>query len=241
MFIDQLNGSWFWIHDQVLKFNDWTLCYHEFFPDNRKKWNQWIYQWICDIQIIWKLSYVNLLRMIVWTLNYVHYFFSFLSVLIPSIWLKIKPIDLKFYSQISEKHDQTSIFAEGVLQNQSCLSIHLSVCLSVCLWHIFLRIYSVDSLPYILKRRQSHILENCICCLDNWVNKKNLDQKQNIWHFNSGSITFVLKWSPINGYMILWKLHVWKKCGSQFIGQNVLWESDCTIFQTSISQKLSEV
>ena len=120
-------------------------------------------------------------------------------------------------------------------------SFCLSVCLSVCLWHIFLRIYSVDSLPYILKRRQSHILENCICCLDNWVNKINLDQKQNIWHFNSGNITFVLKWSPINGYMILWKLHVWKKCGSQFIGQNVLWQSDCTIFQTLISQKLSEV
>ena len=37
-------------------------------------------------------------------------------VLILSIWLTIKPNNLrKFYSQISEKHDQTSIFAEGVL------------------------------------------------------------------------------------------------------------------------------
>ena len=37
-------------------------------------------------------------------------------VLILSIWLTIKPNNLrKFYSRISEKHDQTSIFAEGVL------------------------------------------------------------------------------------------------------------------------------
>ena len=38
--------------------------------------NQWIYQWICDIQIIWKLSYINLLRIIVWTLNYVDCIFD---------------------------------------------------------------------------------------------------------------------------------------------------------------------
>ena len=36
-------------------------------------------------------------------------------VLILSIKLTIKPDDLKFYSQISEKHDETSVFAEGVL------------------------------------------------------------------------------------------------------------------------------
>ena len=33
-------------------------------------------------------------------------------------------------------------------------------------------------------------MENCICRLDNWVIETNLDQKQNIWHFNEGSITF---------------------------------------------------
>ena len=34
------------------------------------EWNesQWIYQWICDIQIIWKLSYLILLRIIVFEL-----------------------------------------------------------------------------------------------------------------------------------------------------------------------------
>ena len=37
---------------------------------------------------------------------------------------------------------------------------------------------------------QSQILENCICCIDNWINKTNLDQRQNIWYFNKGNITF---------------------------------------------------
>ena len=42
--------------------------------------------------------------------------FDIYFVLILSIWLTIKPNNLrKFYSQISEKHDQISIFAEGVL------------------------------------------------------------------------------------------------------------------------------
>ena len=40
------------------------------------------------------------------------------------------------------------------------------------------------------KKWQSQILENCIFCLDNRVNKTNLDQKQNILHFNEGDITF---------------------------------------------------
>ena len=31
------------------------VCYHELFHSNRNK-NQWIYQWICEIQIMWKLS-----------------------------------------------------------------------------------------------------------------------------------------------------------------------------------------
>ena len=42
--------------------------------------------------------------------------FDIYFVLILFIWLTIKPNNLrKFYSQISEKHDQTSIFVEGVL------------------------------------------------------------------------------------------------------------------------------
>ena len=90
---------------------------NSFMVTERKK-HQWIYQWICDIQIIRKLSYVILLRIIVfelfehWTMLIV---FLFL-VLIISIWLTIKPNNLrKFYSWISEKHDWTSVFAVGVL------------------------------------------------------------------------------------------------------------------------------
>ena len=68
--------------------------------------------------------------------------FDIYFVLILSIWLTIKPNSLrKFYSQISEKHDQTFVFAEGFYKISSFhLSICLSVYLSVCLWHIFLRI-----------------------------------------------------------------------------------------------------
>ena len=41
--------------------------------------------------------------------------FSFLTLIL-SMWLTIKPNNLrKFYSRISEKHDQTTIFAERVL------------------------------------------------------------------------------------------------------------------------------
>ena len=74
-----------------------------------------------------------------------------------------------------------------------------SVCLPVCLWCIFLRIYSMDFFfnffvwgyfAVYSKKWQSDNLENCVFCLDNWVNETNLDPKQNIWHFNEGNITF---------------------------------------------------
>ena len=76
--------------------------------------------------------------------------------------------------------------------------ISLSVCLSVCLGCIFLRIYSVDLFQFFVwgyfaiytRKWQSDNLENCVCFLDNWVNETNLDPKQNIWHFNEGNITF---------------------------------------------------
>ena len=52
------------------------------------------------------------------------------------------------------------------------------------------------------------ISENCICCLGNWVNETNLDQKWNICHFNEGGpIFFCFKLCYIFGYMLLWKLH----------------------------------
>ena len=70
MFRVWLNRIWFGINSKILNFHDWTLYYNELFHDSRRSENQWIYRWICDIQIIWKLSYLLLLRIIhcFWTL-----------------------------------------------------------------------------------------------------------------------------------------------------------------------------
>ena len=87
--------------------------------------NQWIYQWICDIQILWKLSYLILLRIIVFELS------EHWTMFIVLIFLVL--IISKFYSWISGKHDWISNFVVGVLQNQSYSSVHLSVCM--CLRH----------------------------------------------------------------------------------------------------------
>ena len=89
--------------------------------------NQWIYQWICDIQIIWKLPCLILLRIIVfwtlWTLNYVGCipfscidYFQILFLNFRKIWLNLQ------------------------LCGRSPIKLVLRVCLSVCLWCIFLRI-----------------------------------------------------------------------------------------------------
>ena len=74
----------------------------------------------------------------------------------------------KFCFRISEKHDQTFIFVEGVLWNQSCSSVYPSVCTYVCdtifsgstqwIFLIFCTIYT--------KKWQIQILVNCICCQD---------------------------------------------------------------------------
>ena len=57
--------------------------------------NQLIYQWICDIQIIWKLSYLISLRIIVFEL------FEHWTMLIVFVFLVL--IISKFYSRISKK------------------------------------------------------------------------------------------------------------------------------------------
>ena len=71
----------------------------------------------------------------------------------------------------------------------------LIICLSVCLsaTHFLQDLLSFlleDILPYILKRDKAINLENCICCLDNWVKDRNLGEKWNIWHFNLGNFIF---------------------------------------------------
>ena len=59
--IDWIIFVYFWDLWQSFEFLNsllwWTIS-------ERNK-NQWIRQWICDSQLIWKLSYVNLLRIIV--------------------------------------------------------------------------------------------------------------------------------------------------------------------------------
>ena len=85
-----------------------------------------------------------------WTMLIV---FLFL-VLTLSIRLTIKPYNLrKFNSWISEKHDQTTIFTEGVLNNQSCSSVHLPVFLSIryILFVSFLNSFHEGIWPYVLK------------------------------------------------------------------------------------------
>ena len=101
--------------------------------------NQWIYQWICDIQIIWKLSYLILLRIIVFEL------FEHWTMLIVFLFLVL--IISEFYSRISEKHDRTSNFVVGSYEINP---VHLSICMSVmhfpqdllCGFFIFPKFYS---------------------------------------------------------------------------------------------------
>ena len=117
--------------------------------------------------------------------------FLFLALVL-SIWLTIKPNNLrKFFLEFWKNMIKPPFLQKG---SYKISPVHLSICLSVSLLHIFLKIYPVDNLdfldedflPYIF----CQILENFNCCLDNWVNKTNLDQKRNIWHYLT--ILFVL-------------------------------------------------
>ena len=140
---------------------------------------QWFYQWICDTQIMWKLFYVILLRIIVlssFTAQKMKFstkdFFSkcdqirngklrfcavfehwimlivfIYLVLILSVWLTIKPNNLrKFILEFLKKKTWSNLHlrAGGPM---TVSTIH--ACLSICLWHIFLKIYSVDFLNFL--------------------------------------------------------------------------------------------
>ena len=84
--------------------------------------NQWIYQWICDIQIIQRLSYVISQRIIVFEL------FEHWTMLIVFLFLVL--IISKFYSRISKK---TWLNLQLCCRNpmKSVLFICPSDCLSV--------------------------------------------------------------------------------------------------------------
>ena len=119
-----LNRLWFGIHNKILNFLDWTLCYNELFLDNRRKWKS------MDLSVdLWhsnsmKVIFPNFARdhcfWTHWTLNYVD-------------CIRFSCID---YFQILFPNFQKNMTGPrtllvGILWNQSCSSVHLSVCLSV--------------------------------------------------------------------------------------------------------------
>ena len=92
----------FWI------FKNELFVIMNFFTITERNKNQWICQWICVTEIMWKLSYLVLLRIIAFELfeQWIMLIVLLFLVLILSRWLTIKSNNLrKLYSQISEKHD----------------------------------------------------------------------------------------------------------------------------------------
>ena len=113
LFRVRLNGSWFEIHKEVLNFHDWTLLLSWTLTITGRNKNQLKnFQWICDIQVIWKLSYLNLLLIIIFEL------FEHWTILI-------------VFSNYRKTWSKLHLFGV-VLQNQSCSPAHLSVCPAVC-------------------------------------------------------------------------------------------------------------
>ena len=197
-----LTMMWFRIHGEILNFHAWTLfiIMNSFTITERNK-NQWIYQWICHIQIIWKLSYVNLLGSLFFELfeHWTMLIVFLLLVMILSIWLITKPNKLRnFISEISEKLDQTSLLQKKGSCKISRVRLYICPYVRPSVTH-FLRIYSVDFLNFFAlvyfaiytNKWQSQILENCICCLDNRVNETNFLGSKTIFGILSGT-TFVL-------------------------------------------------
>ena len=85
--------------------------------------NQWIYQWVCDIHIIWKLSNVILLRIIVFKL------FKYWNMLIVFLFLVL--IISRFCSQIFKEHDPNlHLCGKGPVKSVLfiCPSVYLCVC-----------------------------------------------------------------------------------------------------------------
>ena len=116
---------------EFLQLNSLLPWTHELFHDNRRKFKSMdFYQWICDIQIMWKLSYLTLLRFIVFnSLNtglcclysfFLYWFFPYDS---QSNQIIYKTFILEF---------RKSIFKPLSLLKGSLKSV-LFVCPSVCL------------------------------------------------------------------------------------------------------------
>ena len=134
-----------------------------------------------------------------WTLNYVAIVFLFLYWFFPycSSEIILKKI---LFSNLQKTWSNLHLCGRGSIK--SVPFICSSTCLFVRLWCIFLSIYTVDFLfsffiawgyfAIYTKKVLIQILENCICYLDNWLNKTNLDQKQKMLHFTKAALLFVL-------------------------------------------------
>ena len=150
LFKVRLNRLWFGIHNKILNFNYWNLCYNELFHGNRNKWKS------TDLSTdLWyshkiKVTLPNFAKYhcfwTLWTVNYVDFipfscidYFQILFLNFRKTWLKLQ------------------LSGRGPIK--AVRSICPSVCLSVCLWCIFLRNFSLGFsnflhgyfLPYILK------------------------------------------------------------------------------------------
>ena len=151
-----------------------------------------------------------------WTLNYVAIVFLFLYWFFPycSSEIILKKI---LFSNLQKTWSNLHLCGRGSIK--SVPFICSSTCLFVRLWCIFLSIYTVDFLisffiawgyfAIYTKKVLIQILENCICYLDNWLNKTNLDQKQKMLHFYESSITFCALNGALNDFVktaCLWKI-----------------------------------
>ena len=187
----RLNRSWFGTNDKVLNFHDWTRCYRELSHDNRKKWK--------SMNLSMDLWHSYNMKVILSNFAKHHCFWALWTVNYADC-ISFSCIDSFHYSSQSSQQFKKILFSNFRKQTIKPPSVWKgpSVYLPVRLWRIFLRNYQVDFLnflhedilPYILKKRQSDKLENCICCVDNWINQTSLDQRRNILHFNEDTITF---------------------------------------------------
>ena len=141
--------------------------------------NKWIYQWFYDIQIIWKLSCVNLVRTILFELFELWTFWTMLIVYVPFSGREsfhmahnqgkcFKKILFSNFWKTSNRYLCGRSPVKSVLWNQSCSSVHLPVCPSICdafffLWRI-LNFLDEDILPYIVNSDKPRFVKLYFLC-----------------------------------------------------------------------------
>ena len=63
-----LNGSWFVIHNEILEFHNWIVCYHEHFQHKLRRWKSLELKmdlWhLTDMKVILTLKYWTLLKVV---------------------------------------------------------------------------------------------------------------------------------------------------------------------------------